>query len=73
MKLFKPLLWSLLALVLSVSGGIAEGTLKIGHITGRTGWLKGPALSAQQFPPTTVEGPLNPIPSGSIKSGTYGI
>ena len=46
MKLFKPLIWGFLSLVLSVSGGIAEGTLKIGHITGRTGWLKGPALSA---------------------------
>jgi branched-chain amino acid transport system substrate-binding protein len=46
MKLFKNSIWGVLALMLSVSGGIAEDTLKIGHITGRTGWLKGPALSA---------------------------
>jgi branched-chain amino acid transport system substrate-binding protein len=46
MKILKGTIWGVLALMLSVSGGIAEGTLKIGHITGRTGWLKGPALSA---------------------------
>ena len=46
MKILKPIVWGVLSLFLSVSGGIAEGTLKIGHIAGRTGWLKGPALSA---------------------------
>ena len=45
MNKFKAFVWSALALILLVSGGIAD-TLKIGHIAGRTGWLKGPALSA---------------------------
>ena len=45
MKKLKPIIWGVLALFLSVSGGIAD-TLKIGHIAGRTGWLKGPALPA---------------------------
>ena len=45
MKNFKPIIWGALALILSVSGGVAD-TLKIGHIAGKTGWLKGPALSA---------------------------
>ena len=45
MNKFKPIIWGALALILSVSGGVAD-TLKIGHIAGKTGWLKGPALSA---------------------------
>lgn len=45
MKKIKPIIWGFLALALSVSGGIAD-TLKIGHIAGKTGWLKGPALPA---------------------------
>ncbi len=45
MNKLKPIIWGALALILSVSGGMAD-TLKIGHIAGKTGWLKGPALSA---------------------------
>ena len=45
MNKLKPIIWGALALILSVSGGISD-TLKIGHIAGKTGWLKGPALSA---------------------------
>ena len=45
MNKLKPIIWGALALILSVSGSISD-TLKIGHIAGKTGWLKGPALSA---------------------------